>query len=445
MSNIKIVVTLPIVLGLGILAAVLLFNSSKTEEPQGGNGGETQPQNQGPSKEGATPKEDKPKAGAPADTPTPPTAPKPPKTEIKRRRLEPEATKRLTTSPQKISVVLETSGRAENAKWGFGGMGSFLLTYYVDCDARILSKDETPGGEIKVVEERTFNKCRQVLRVSDTDIKFRLYETLPLAETFTVVKAVGAVLSAIPQTLIAGGTVVTASTALDAYLKKIDGTSAREWLDLFGIKIPETVEMQINKFVTDRVENILKTVAIEGKSYHITYYQDKESGSPLRVNFTYADGSEIATEEEFLVLRRANAFMDSQVVPDKNCSPGDSWTIDTSDFESLLDPYVDGAYCGQVSVERLDNDKSGNWRIGLKPCDVFVKSDTGRTTGTLHLKGGEASVDADNVFVKAMQVVGNGRMKNLTTHHLLFNSRFEGDCTFRGVLTTEALTKKARK
>lgn len=369
----------------------------------------------------------------------------PPAQVVREKRLEPEATKRLATSPKKIKTVLTTTGRAENANWGLGGMGSFVLTYALDCDAKIIEKHETPGGEIKVVEERKFNICRQTLRVYDTDVRFRLYETLPLEEALLVTKFVGGVLTAIPQTAIVGERTTGATILADQYLKKIDGTSARDALKMFGIEVPVLVEEEINKFVTVKVENFLKSVDVEGKCYRITYYQDKDSGSPLRVNLTYADGSQIQSREEFLMLRRANAFLDAQVVPDKNCSPGDTWTIDTSDFECLLDPYVEGAYCGDVTVERKDNDKDGDWMVGLSPCTVTVKSDAGRTTGEINLTSGEAKVDADNVFVKAMVVSGKGGMKNLSPHHLLFNSRFEGDCEFRGVMTTEDLHEETNK
>ena len=362
------------------------------------------------------------------------------KPRIYRKRLEPEATKRLATSPQKVKMVLTTTGRAENAKWGIAGMGSFVLTYYLDCDAEILEKSETPGGEIRVVEKRTFNQCRKVLRVHDTDVRFRLYETLPLTQVFTAMKIAGGIVATFFDPA-SGGAMMESVEAADGFLRGADGKSAKETLARFGVEVPDDIERQINDFAMRKVESIIKTVDVEGKSYRLTYIQDKESGSPLRVDFTYADGREIQTQEEYLVLRRANAFMDANVVPDKNCKPGDTWTVDTSGFESLLDPYVDGAYCGDVTVARLDNDKDGTWQIGLRPCSVFIKSDEGRTTGEVHLESGEAKVDAENVFVKAMVVTGKGRMKNLSPHHLLFKSRFEGDCEFRGMMTTESIGK----
>lgn len=356
--------------------------------------------------------------------------------ENNRIRQDPESLNRLATGPQKIKTVITTTGRAENANWGIKGVGSFVLTYALDCDAEIEEKEKTPGGEIKVVERRTFHQCRQQLEVFDTDVRLSLYDTLPLEGLFGVIKCVGELFE---SPLIGEG-----ADIVDETFKSIDGTSAVKCLEAVGVDI-KPIQNVIDTVVTTTVSGLLKTMDIEGKSYRITYYQDKDTGKPLRVIFTYADGSPVKSVEECLVLRRANAFLDAQAVPDKNCHPGDTWTVDTSGFECLLDPYVDGAYCGDVTVERLKDDSDGDWRVGLKPCNVYMKSDAGRTTGEINLTSGEAKVDADNVFVKAMQVSGKGHLKNLTPHHLLFNSRFEGDCEFRGVMTTERLPTSSRK
>ena len=362
---------------------------------------------------------------------------------IIRRRLEPEATKRLSSSPQKIRTVLTTTGRAENSNWGVRGMCTFVLTHIVDCDAEIVEKSETPGGEIKVVEKRTFNEVGQVLQLSETDVALSLYDTLPLKEVFNVIKVIGTALavSGEPEMVAAGETLAAGGKMVDGFLRSIDGKSVRGLLGMIGVSLSDDVEKRIDEFVNAKVKDIFKPSFLRGKSYLLTYYQDKESGAPLRIDFTYADGSDIRTQEEYLVLRRANAFMDSKFVPDKYCSPGDTWTVDSSEFDCLLDPYVEGAYCGDVTVERLDNDKDGDWILGVRPCNVSIKSDAGRTSGELRIEKGQAKVDAKNVFVKAMVVTGKGAMKNLTTHHLLFKSRFGGECTFRGVMTTVPLKK----
>ena len=365
---------------------------------------------------------------------------KPPKT-ITRRRLEPEATKRLSTTPQKIKMILTTLGRAEKANWGIAGTGSFMLTYNVECDAEILEKKETAGGEIRVVEKRTFKKCQQLLRVYETDVRFALYDTLPLKEVSTTIKVIGGLLSSIPATSAAGPVVTVAGMGVEKFLKGFDDLSARDLLKKFRVQIPDIVEGKINDLVAKKVSNILKTVNVEGKSYLITYYQDAKSGAPMDVTLTYEDGRALETEEEFLVLRRANAFLDAQVVPDKAFSLGDTWTVDTSSFECLMDPFVDGYYCGDVTLERKENDARGDWVIGLRPCLVGIKSDAGRTKGELRLTNGEASVDGANVFVKKMVVNGKGGVKSLTPHHLLFKARVQGDCEFQGMMEVTPIRK----
>ena len=362
---------------------------------------------------------------------------------IVRKRLEAEATRRLATEPQRIRTVLTTTGRAENANWGIKGMASFVLTYYVDCKAEILEKKENAVGEIKVVEKRTYTRSEQRLELSETDVGLSLYDTLPLDRLFTVVDIVGEgmIYSGEPETAALGEVVKVAGASVNTALKNVDGKSVRGVFEMFGINMSEKIERMIKDFVEKRVESLFRPSVLKGKSYLITYIQDKESGAPLRVDFTNADGSAIKTEEEWLVLRRANAFMDSNMIPNRSCSPGDSWTIDSSEFDCLLDPFVDGSYSGKVVVERKDDDKSGNWILAVQPSNVSIVTDEGKTNGELRIEKGDAQVDGINAYVKAMVVTGKGNMKNLTKHHMLFKSRFEGECSFRGSMVTEPIAK----
>ena len=420
------------VLGIGIiaLAAVMYFQGKPDKGGTNGNGsGSTFSTNQ-VEPPGAPPATSDNKVKLP-DTPPPP----PPKT-ITRKRLEPEATKRLSESPQIIKTVFTTTGRGERADWGIKGMASFVLNAYVDVEAEILEKYETDLGEMKVVEKRTYTKVEEALLCSDVDLAISL-DTLPVDEAFIAAQAVGSAFEFFRRpdikVAIEAGTIATGML-----LKELDGKSVRAILGDLGIDVSGPAESLVNEFVTEAVgKPLLQMRNIKGKSYHITYYQDKESGAPLRVTFTHADGSDIQTEEEWLVLRRANAFLDSNVVPDKSCSPGDSWSVDTEDFESMLDPFVDGKYSGEVKVERRDDNSDGNWILAVHPGSVSIVSDQGKTTGELRLEGGEAEVDSLNAYVKAMVVSGQGAMKNLTPHHLLFKARMEGMCNFRGVMTTE--------
>ena len=375
-------------------------------------------------------------------------------TKIKRRRLKPGAANRLHTKPQKIITTVQVTGRAENADWGLSGIRPFVLTYLIDCDAEILEKSETPGGEIKVVEKRTFNNVVEQLNLGKMeDARLSLYDTLPITLLLDTTKVFAPLLLCSSYTRLSYTQsrlfVKIGIDMIDGGLRAIDKQSVpgilRDILSMFNVNQPDKIIKQVNDFLCNRVKLILKPSELEGKSYKITYYQDKTSGSPLRMGFTYADGSPIKTQEEFFVLRRANAFLDSKFVPDKNCSPGDTWRVDSSEFEGILDPYVDGGYYGEVNVERIENDKQGNWQIVMKSNNLSIRSDNGLTTGEVYLKDGHAQVDADNAIIKTMIVRGRGKMKNITPHHLLFNSRFEGDCTFVGSLVTKDKDNKNEK
>lgn len=366
-----------------------------------------------------------------------------PRPRIVRKRMEPEATRRLAASPQRIRTVLTTSGRAENAKWGVKGVVSFVLNYHVDCVAEILEKKENAVGEIKVVEKRTYNRVRQDLQLSDADVRFAIYDTLPLAKLASAIDAV--CMSMMESGEVDSMAVVAGLQGLKkggAYVANaVDGKSVRGLLEMIGGDWSDEIEGKITEFVNGKVKSIFKPSETEGKSYLITYYQDKQSGAPLSVDFTYADGRPIQTEEEWLILRRANAFIDSNIIPSLNSSPGDTWTVDTSECDCLFDPFVEGSYSGEVVVERKDDDKSGNWMLSLRSGNVSIVSDNGRTTGEINIEGGSAQVDRANHYVKAMVVTGKAAMKNLTDHHLIFNSRIEGICNFRGSLVTEPINK----
>ncbi len=373
--------------------------------------------------------------------PEDPQAVAPAKTNVQRNRLEAKATKRLPEEPQVIKTVLMTTGRGENANWGLKGMYSFVLTYSVVCHAEIIKKEETALGEVKVLEKRTYETVKQELQLSKIDVALALRETLPIQGVSHLVDVVSDALAAcgLPGT---SGILQRGGEMLYKAVEGHDGKSIRGILGMFGFDLSPKLEKQINEFVQNTVKGILKTHELEGKSYLITYYQDKDSGAPLRIDFTYADGTKIKTEEEWLVLRRANVFMDSKVIPDKNCSPGDSWQMDSADFDCLLDPFVEGSYCGEVEVVRLDDDADGNWQLSIKPGTISILSDRGRGSGEVQLDEGRCIVDGRRAYVKAMTVTGKGAMKHLTKHHLLFRSRFEGECGFRAVMTTEQRTAK---
>lgn len=366
---------------------------------------------------------------------------------IERNRVKPGSVKRLP-GPTTLKTVVTTTGKAEKADWGIKGMASFILTSYVDCDVEILKKEETSGGEIKVVERRTFTTAKQELKVSEADVALSLYDTLPLDKVLGAVKTIGIIMMKLgePDVAAAGASMLGGATATDAVLKSVDGKSAREVLGAYGTTIPKGIEEKVNEFIEQEVKisNPVKISDIAGRSYVITYYQDKDTGArkapPLRVDIRRADGNGELSDEEWAILRRANAFLDCQVA-DAECRPGDSRKVNAADFECLFDPYVDGSYSGSVTIERTDDMENGDWHLRLRPGSIAIVADNGASAGEVRLESGEAQIDKDSNVVKSMIVMGKASAKKLSTHHMLFNARMGGMCNFRAMLTSEPKTK----
>ena len=339
---------------------------------------------------------------------------------VSRPPLSAESVDRLSDGEQILTTVITTKGRGEHAKWGLKTSGMFVLNYVIECRAKILSKKKTPLGDIEVVEKRTYDKMKQILQVSDTDVGLALSECLPM-KMVTAACAWTAGLFGVEPTA-AGAAVATG-------VRFVDGKSVKALLGAFGGDLGAEITSKIDEFVKHKVNDILKTGELEGKTYIITYVQDHEDGRASNMRFAHEDGSTDLTEEEYLVLRRANAFMDSQLMPDRNCSPGSEWTVDAADFDSLLDPFVDGSYDGSVTVARKDNDENGNWVLELDPSVVKIKSKN-KTTGSVELRSGRAYLDGTTLMPKTVQIIGRGEMECLTRHHLLFKARLAGKCEF---------------
>ena len=362
--------------------------------------------------------------------------------DITRKRLEPKSVERLRAEPYVIRCVTTTSGKAENSDWGISRRGSFLLTSYVDCEIEILERKETVGGEIKVVEKRTYTRATQELDVSEADVSLSLYDTLPLEGVLDAVKGVGVLLAAYPPATEAGVAMAGGANKVDGVLRAIDGRSARDTLQKFGVKIPKSLEDKVNAFISKKFKTYIpfSPSDIEGKSYLFTYYQDAETKGykvpPLRVNVKRADGSSDLSDKEWMVLRRANAFLDSSFRGQKEFKVGDTHEIESGDFECLFDPYLEGSYCGKIVIERKP-DRDGEWYLTVQPGSVAIVADDGRSGGELRIEKGEAKFNDETSVLRAMVVSGKVAAKKMSKHHMLFNARIEGMCDFRAALTTE--------
>ena len=337
--------------------------------------------------------------------------------------------------PRVMKGEFGLTGRGEDAKWGIASTANFKYTMMVIADSDILEKKTLPGGEIKVTEVRTFNRVQDGIVVSDADMKLAL-DTLPVRAFAQAVDAAATLWTSMTADASGGAMILSGKKYVMEKLRKIDGTGARALLGSAGLAPTPEAEAEIGKVAGAHVLKALGGIrSISGKSYRITYYQ-KASGVPLHVTFTCKDGSEVTDEEERMVLKRVNAFIDHNVIPDKECAPGDSWDIQAKDMQEVFDPYVEGTYSGTVRAVRKENAPNGDWKIELAPSGINVVNDNGNTNGHLDLKRGYALVDPKLVSVNDLCVAGKAKLEKLSKHHFLFTARISGECDFQGRVVT---------
>lgn len=374
---------------------------------------------------------------------------KPQKHSVERRPLEPEATKRLHDGPVIVSSVFEASGKAEWANFGGLVRGSYLYTTTVMARSEVLEKSENRDtGRVHVKERRKFLQARDTIALSELDAALAL-DTLPVDQveqavtmTCRLVSGICCVLSPaapwLSATAIGGKSAGTAVSAAFAALHEIDGTSARGLLGAFGVEIPSNVEQFANERIlklaaekTAIVHHALQT--IEGKSFIIMYEQEKD-GMPLKIDYQNEDGSPI-TDAEWEILRSANAFLDSNVVPDTRCRIGDSWTIWADEVMDMFGNAGSGRVEGKIRVERESDQPDGAWTLKVEPTTVEYRGDSGAVSGTMGVKGGSGLVDAENVSVKSLQVTADGNLRSLDKkrHFLFFDcvKRIKGNSNLR--------------
>ena len=390
----------------------------------------------------------------------------PVKRSVERRHLEPEATKRLHDGPVVVSSVFEASGKAEYASYGTVRRGSYLYTTTVIACSEIVSKEAGSNGEVFVKERRKFLQARDSISLSDLDVAIAL-DTLPVGQVEDYVHGACRVVSGlcmaisskIPSAASAGVAVVngfdlTIGAAFDQ-IQKIDGVSARGMLGAFGVKIPENLERFLNAKASQHVRKELDNVhralqEIEGKSFIITYTQEVsgKTSPPLNVDFMHEDGKPIS-DAEWEILRSANAFLDSNVVPNTDYRVGKSWTIWADEIMDMFGMAGKGRTDGKITVERVADQPDGTWTLRVVPSEIEYKSDNGESVGTMHVKDGNGLVDAENVSVKSLQATAGGDLRHLNKkrHFLFFEfvKRVKGDSNLRFTLTVEPANSETAK
>ena len=368
---------------------------------------------------------------------------------VERRPLEPEATKRLHDGPVVVSSLFEAKGKAEHASYGKAILGSYLYTTTVKARSEVLEKSEDAmTGKVRVVEKRTFLQARDHLALFDLDVAIAL-DTLPVAQVKGwvdgAVNVVGRIVTCIdPVAAPVLATVKEGVWSAFKALEQIDGASARGMLGLFGVKIPENLEVYVNDRISKYAGKQLQDAhvalqSIEGKSYLITYTQSA-NGLPLNVDFMREGGGPI-TEAEWEILRSANAFLDSNAVPDARCRVGDRWTIWADEAQELFGAAGEGRAEGKIRVERVDDQPDGTWTLRVEPSEILFRSNGGTAAGSMQVKDGNGLVDAENASVKTLHATATGNLATLNKKRhamfFVFVKRLNGDSNLRFTLTVD--------
>lgn len=335
---------------------------------------------------------------------------------------------RLNTGVRHYTTVINVSGKGESADWGLATVASFVLTYNFVCEAEILRKERTARGGMKVVERRKFVTAKQVLQLSDADVRLAIKECVH--PTMLGLLYMGAELAGQGCGIQGVGETAAATVEL------LDGVSARKLLGGFASSISKDYDQLVDRFINRRVKNMFKSDAVEGKTYIVTYLQDDDSNAPSMVSFKHENGDERLTEDERMVLRRANAFIDSRFMPDENTRPGDVWEVDSGDFSCLLDPYVDGSYCGKLKAERVEDLPNGDWVIKVHPGAVAIRGDNGRVDGFAEVMDGVSVLEGSPREIRQMQLVGKCGLQR-RRNGFFFKAKIKGDCNFTTQLKTE--------
>ena len=321
-------------------------------------------------------------------------------------------------------------GKASDADWGIRGSAFFQYEVSIQALSEIKSPENLPDGGFKVEEVRTFLKVSDSVSASDTDFSLAL-DTLPVSTIQTACALGGMFFPALAPYA------TSVEVGLEG-VRELDGMGIKDALRKFDLELPPELKQQVDQFAGKELQKWMgNTRSINGKSYLITYYSDK-SGNPMHMSFRYSDGTDVTDEDELMLLHRANAFINSELLPDINCKPGDSWEVKAEDVQELFDPYVEGDYAGSIEVRRIADTTNGEWSLELLPGVIRVSS-SGSTTGSLNVKGGTAQVELKAYSVNNLYVSGTGNLNKLSKHHLLFNARFDGACQFEGRIVSELL------
>lgn len=340
--------------------------------------------------------------------------------------------------PQGLTTLFEVTGKGTLAAAGGAGDVSFYYLMKTVATSKIEDKEEFNSGKIKVTEIRAFSEATEVMKVSDVNLRVDL-STVPVDAIANTGYLIGGVASLFDPELglSIAATVADFRNTIDSF----NGTDAKPAFDMlkkFGIDVQRIISEPVEGYLKGLMDQVHPHVnAVKGKSYRFIYWTDK-AGEPLRVCYENVDHSPISLEEQN-VLNYVNLFIDCHVLPDKNCRPGASWTINPASIGNMFGAVADGACSGEVCVRRGNDLPDGNWSLSVDPATITFFSEDRRPVGNVKLCGGKGIGDGRRAILRELQIDGKGKLRKKKSDTYLwfyeFITKTEGDCQFRSTIS----------
>lgn len=340
--------------------------------------------------------------------------------------------------PQGLTTLFEVTGKGTLAAAGGAGDVSFYYLMKTVATSKIEDKEEFNSGKIKVTEIRAFSEATEVMKVSDVNLRVDL-STVPVDAIANTGYLIGGVASLFDPELglSIAATVADFRNTIDSF----NGTDAKPAFDMlkkFGIDVQRIISEPVEGYLKGLMDQVHSHVnAVKGKSYRFIYWTDK-AGEPLRVCYENVDHSPISLEEQ-KVLNYVNLFIDCHVLPDKNCRPGASWTINPASIGNMFGAVADGACSGEVCVRRGNDLPDGNWSLSVDPATITFFSEDRRPVGNVKLCGGKGIGDGRRAILRELQIDGKGKLRKKKSDTYLwfyeFITKTEGDCQFRSTIS----------
>ena len=339
--------------------------------------------------------------------------------------------------PQGLTSIFEVTGKGTLAL-GVAGDVSFYYFMKTVATSKIEDKEEFDSGKIKVTEIRSFSEATENIKVSDVNLRVDL-STVPVDAIANTGYLVGGIASLFEPTT---GAAITEKVAAFRYaIESLDGKDAKPAFDMlkqFGIDVQRIISEPVEGYLKGLLEKVHSHVnAVTGKSYRFIYWTDK-AGEPLRVRYENVDHSPISLEEQN-VLNYVNLFIDCHVLPDKNCRPGASWTINPASIGNMFGAVADGTCSGEVRVRRGNDLPDGNWSLSVDSAPIIFYSKDHRPVGNVKLRGGKGIGDGRRAILRELQIDGTGKLRKKESDTYLWFyeviTKTEGDCQFRSTIS----------